>query len=65
MGWRTVYGTSVDSPQILSEQTKPHLEIWTVHTLPADGPRATCAARKVRDPQADSPQTICNETQPL
>jgi hypothetical protein len=48
--WRTVRGTSQDSPQMLIEQTEPHLEIRMVRTLPADDSRATCAAQTVHDP---------------
>jgi hypothetical protein len=62
---RTVRDGLVDGLQKLTEQTELHLEIRTVCTLPADGPRATCAARMVRDTQADGPQTTCNDTQPL
>jgi hypothetical protein len=59
---RTVREVAADSPKTKLEQLVLHLEIWTVRTLPADGPRATSAAQTVRDLQVDGPQTTCNET---
>jgi hypothetical protein len=52
---RTVREDAADGPKMKPEQPVLQLEIQTVRTLPADSPRATCAARTVRDLQADSP----------
>jgi hypothetical protein len=43
------------------EQPVLHLEIRTVRTLPADGLRATCATKTVRDLQADGPQNLLQQ----
>jgi hypothetical protein len=60
---QTVREVAADDPKMKPEQPVLHLEIRTVRTLPSDGLRATRATRTVRKPQADGPQTPCNETQ--
>jgi hypothetical protein len=55
---QTVRGPRADSPLNAIEPPEEHLEMRTVRTLPADCPRATCAARTVRDLWGDGPPNI-------
>jgi hypothetical protein len=52
---RTVRYPRAGGPLIATEQPGSHSNTRTVHTSSTDGPRATGAARTVRDIQADSP----------
>jgi hypothetical protein len=54
---RTVCDPRADSPLNATEPPEVHPEMRTVCTLPADSPRATCAARTVRDLRAAVRQT--------
>jgi hypothetical protein len=52
---RMVRNPRADSPLNATEPPETHPKTRTVRTLPADCPRATCAAQTVRDLQADGP----------
>jgi hypothetical protein len=52
---QTVRDPRADSPLNATEPPAAHSEMRTVRTLPADCPRATCAARTVRDLWANGP----------
>jgi hypothetical protein len=55
---RTIRDPRADSPLNATELPEAHPEMRAVHTLPADCPRATCAARTVRDLRADGPPNL-------
>jgi hypothetical protein len=55
---RTVRDPRADSTLNATEPPKVHPEMWTVCTLPADCPRATCIARMVRVLRADGPPNL-------
>jgi hypothetical protein len=57
-GWRTVREVAADSLKKPTEPPVPHPEKLTVHALSSDSPRATSAARTVRDLHVDSPQNL-------
>jgi hypothetical protein len=54
----TVREVTADGLKKPTKPLVPHPEKWTVCALSSDGLRATCAARKVRDLEADSRRNL-------
>jgi hypothetical protein len=52
---QTVCGSRTDGPKKKVDPPVAHLKSRTIRALPSNGPRATDAARTVRDVQAGSP----------